>query len=60
MYLTDALGNVVHTIISKVVVEFHKARMISALVLLILTPDNKAEFSIAILSNEIVIVEVLL
>jgi hypothetical protein len=34
--------------------------MISALVLLILTTDNKAECVVAIVANEIVVVEVLL
>jgi hypothetical protein len=34
--------------------------MISALVLLILTSDNKAEGVVAIVSNEVVVVDVLL
>ena len=60
MGLTNALGNVVHTKVTKVTVGFRKARMISALVLLILTSNNKAECVVAIVANEIVVVEVLL
>ena len=39
----NVLGNVVHTKVTKVAVELYKAQMISALVLLILKSDNKAE-----------------
>ena len=60
MCLTNDLGNVVHTKVVKVAVEFHKARLISALVLLILTLGNKAECVVAIVSNEIVVVKVLI
>ena len=54
--LTNVLGNVVHTNVTKVVVEFYNARMIFALVFLILKSDNKAECVIAIVANEIVVV----
>ena len=57
---TNVLGNIVHTKETKATVEFYKARMISALVLLILKSDNKAECVVAIITNEIVVVEVLL
>ena len=60
MYLTNALGNVVHTKSTKVAVGFRKARMISALVLLILTSNNKAKCVVAHVANEIVDVEVFL
>ena len=60
MCLANDLGNVVHTKVTKVAVEFHKAQMISALVLLILTSNNNAECVAAIVSNEIVVVEVFL
>ena len=56
----NALGNVVHTKVTTVAVGFRKARMISALFLLILTSDNKAECVVAIVANEIVVVEGLL
>ena len=57
---TNVLGNVVHDKVTKVAVEFYKARMISALVLLILKSDNKAKCIVAIIANEIVVVEVIL
>ena len=57
---TNVLGNVVHTKVTKVAVEFYKAQMISALVLLLLNLDNKVECVVAIITNEIVVVEVLL
>ncbi len=60
MCLTDALGNVVHNKVAKVAVGFRKARMISAQIILILTSDNKAECGVAIVANEIVVVDVLL
>ena len=60
MCLTNTLGNVVHTKVATVAVGFRKARMISAMGLLILTSDNKAEYVFAIVANEIVVVEVLL
>ncbi len=50
----------VHTKVTKVAVEFYEARMISALALLILKSDNKAECVVAIIDNEIVVVEVFL
>ena len=52
--------NVVHTKVTKATIGFYKARMIFALVLLILKSDNKAECVVAIDANEIVVVEVLL
>ena len=58
--LTSVLGNVVHTNVTKAAVELCKARMISALVFLIIRSDNKAECVVAIVANEIVVVEVLL
>ena len=54
------LSNVVHTKVAKVAVEFLKARIISELVSLILKSDNKAECVVAIDTNEIVVVGVLL
>ena len=57
---TNVLGNVVHTKEAKVVVECLKARRISALVLLILLSDIKAEYVVAIDANEILVVGVLL
>ena len=60
MCLTNVLGNVVHTKVITVAVEFYKARMIFALVLQILKSDNKAECVVAIIANEIVVAEVLL
>ena len=56
----NVLGNAVYTKVTKVAVEFRKARMISALVLLIPKSDNKAECVVAIDANENVVVEVLL
>ena len=56
----NVLGNVVHTKITKVAVEFLKARMISALLLLISKSDNKAECVVAIDTNEVIAVWVLL
>jgi hypothetical protein len=50
----------VHTNVTKAAVEFYKARIISALVFLILKSDKKAECVVAIVANEIVVVEVLL
>ena len=58
--LTNDLGNVVHIKVTKVAVEFHKARMISALVFLILTSDDKAEYVVTIDANEVIAVGVLL
>jgi len=58
--LTNVLGNVVHIEGTKLAVEFYKAQMISELVLLILKSDNKAECVVAIIANEVVVVEVLL
>ncbi len=48
---TNVFGNVVHTKVTKVAVEFRKARMISALVFLILKSENKAEYVVAIDAN---------
>ena len=58
--LTNDLGNVVHIKVTKVALEFHKARMISALVLLILTSDHKAEYVVAIDANEVIAIGLLL
>ena len=58
MCLTNVLGNVVHTKVTKVAAEFYKARMIFALVLLILDSDNKAQCVVAIVANQIGVVEV--
>ena len=60
MGLTNALGNVVHTKVTKVAVGFRKARMISTLVLLILTSNSKIEWVVAIVANEFFVVDVLL
>ncbi len=57
---TNIYGNVVHAKFTNVAVQFHKARMISALVLRIPKSDNKAECVVAFDANEIVVVEVLL
>ena len=57
---TNVFGNVVHTKVTKAAVEFLKARMISALVLLIFSSDNKVESVVAIDANEILVVGVLL
>jgi hypothetical protein len=46
--------------VTKATVEFPKARMISALVLLISKSDNKAECIVAIDANEVIVVGVLL
>ena len=56
----NVLGNVVHTKVTKTAVEFCKARVIFALVFLILKSDNKTECVVAIDANEIVVVGVLL
>ncbi len=56
----NVIGNVVHTNVTKVAVEFLKARMISALVLLISKSDNKAEYVVPIDANEVIVVGVLL
>ena len=53
-------GNIVHTKVTKAAVEFHKALMISALVILIPKSDNKAECVVAIDANKIDVVGVLL
>ena len=45
-----------HTKASKAAVEFHKARIISTLVLLIPKSDYKAERHVAIDANEIVVI----
>jgi hypothetical protein len=51
----------IYTKVTKVAVDFNKARMISALVLLILTSDHKAECDVAnIDANEVIAVGVLL
>ena len=58
---TNVLGNVIHTKVTKVVVEFYKARMISAIVFLILkSSNNKAELIVVIDANEIDVDRVLL
>ena len=57
---TNVFGNVVHTKVTKVAVMFCKAQVIFVLFLLILKSDNKAECVVAIIANEIVVVEVLL
>ena len=57
---TNVIGNIVHIKVTKVAVEFYKAQMIFVLVLLILKSDNKAECVVAIIANEIVVVDVLL
>jgi hypothetical protein len=54
------LGNVFHTKVTKVAVEFLKARIISALILLISKSDNKAECVAPIDANEVIAVGVLL
>jgi hypothetical protein len=56
----NILGNVVRTKVTKAAVEFSKARIISALVLMILKSDNKAKCVVAIDATEIDVVEVLL
>jgi len=56
----NVIGNIVHTKVTKVAVECLKARMISALVFLILKSHNKAECIGAINANKIVVVGVLL
>ncbi len=48
--------NVCHTKVTKAPVEFLKARMISALVLLIFKLDKKAECVVAIDANEVIAV----
>ena len=58
MWHKIVLGNVVHTKVAKDVIEFPKARIISALVFLILKSDNKAERIVAIDATEIVVVGV--
>ena len=60
MCQTNILGNVFQTKVTKVGVEFYKARMISAIVFLVLKSDNKAGCVVAIDANEIVVVRVLL
>ena len=57
---SSVLGNGVHTKVTKVPLNFYKPRMISALVLLGLKSNNKAECVDAIIAKEIVVVEVLL
>ncbi len=56
----NVLGNAVYTKVTKAAVEFLKARMISALVLLISKTDNRAECVVAIDANEVIAVGVLL
>ena len=56
----NVLGNIVHTKVTKVAIQIHKARMISALALLILKSEKKANYVVAIVANEIVVVEVFL
>ena len=56
----NILGNVVHTKVTKAAVELLKARMISALVLLITKSDKKAECVVVIDRNEVIVVWVLL
>ena len=56
----NVFGNVVHITITKVAVEFLKARTISVLVLLIFLSDNKVECVVAIDANEILVAGLLL
>ena len=49
-----------YTKVTTAAVQFYKPQMTSALVLLIHKSDNKAECVLAIVANEIVVVEVLL
>ena len=56
----NVLGNVVHTQVTKASVEFYKARMLFALVFLILKSDSKAKRIVAIHATKIVVVGVLL
>ena len=56
----NVLDIVVHTKATKSAVEFLKAQMISALVLLISKSDNKAECVFTFDANEFIVVRVLL
>ena len=56
----NALGNVVHTKVTKVAVEFLKTRMIFELVFLILKSGDETECFDAIDANKVVIVGILL
>ena len=51
----NVLGNVVHTKVTKVAVGFRKARMISALVLLILTSDNVHNVLLQLLQTKLLL-----
>ena len=56
----NVLDNVVHTKVTEAAFEFLKARMISALVLLISKSNNRAECVVAIDANVVFAVGVLL
>ena len=60
MCYKNVLGNVVHTTVTKAAVEFLKAQMIHALVLLIPKSDNMTKCIVAIDANEVMAVGVLL
>ena len=55
----NILDNVVNTKVTKVAAELFKARMISALVLLIYKSDNKTICIVAIDANEVIAIGVL-
>ena len=57
---TNVLGYVIHTKVAKVAVEFLKARIIWSIFFLIDKSNNKTEYVVAVVANEIVVVEVLL